>query len=42
VRPERRGLTAGISPLWLRVGPVEAEAAETAAHRSQGAASPVS
>jgi len=30
VKPERRGLTSGISPLWLRVSPV------------QGAASPVS
>ncbi|MFN9621672.1 MAG: cytochrome P450 [Cyanobacteriota bacterium] len=42
VRPERRGLTSGISPLWLRVGPAEAMAAETAPNRSQGAASPVS
>jgi hypothetical protein len=23
VRPERRGLTSGISPLWLRVRPAE-------------------
>jgi cytochrome P450 len=41
VRPERRGLTAGISPLWLRVRPAPAEAV-TAPGRPQGAASPVS
>ena len=26
VQPERRGLTSGISPLWLRVRPAEAGA----------------
>jgi cytochrome P450 len=39
VKPVRRGLTSGISPLWLRVRPAETEGAERGV---QGAASPVS
>jgi cytochrome P450 len=37
VKPVRRGLTSGISPLWLRVRPAESEGAERGV---QGAASP--